>query len=244
MEVAEKAFGARVRAHRKAAKLTQARLAERLGLSEEWVRRIEGGEAKPSFETIIALAGQLSVPPTALFAGIATSAPESPLARLIEQVMSLTPDEVSWVSGLVDHMVRRPARSIGKMRPGDDATASGQAGLSFEQRVERVVQAFRLLPPTETEQKVIMALLDHPGSTSAELSGHLGWNGQTWHAHFGRMISNRRSNLWEGDWMPSREAEFYSGILADLSEPDHKFTMRPEAMAGFAIIGITPTRFR
>lgn len=116
--------------------------------------------------------------------------------------------------------------------------------LTFDDRLDRIVHAFRRRPLTETEHKVVVALLDHPRSTSAQLSRHLGWGGQTWHAHFGHMCGSRRHDLWSGEWVPSREAEFYSGILADLSEPDHRFSMRPEAVAGFAILGIVPTRFR
>lgn len=43
----------------------------------------------------------------------------------------------------------------------------------------RVAEAFRLDPPTETEEAVLRVLLDHPGSTSAALSRACGWGGQS-----------------------------------------------------------------
>lgn len=53
--------GRRVREIRKAAKLTQERLAEKAGLSVEYISRIERGVAQPSFKTLEAMADALNV---------------------------------------------------------------------------------------------------------------------------------------------------------------------------------------
>lgn len=54
-------LGNRLKQIRKAAKLTQERLAEKTGLSVEYISRIERGVAQPSFKTLELLAGALNV---------------------------------------------------------------------------------------------------------------------------------------------------------------------------------------
>lgn len=63
------AFGQRVRALRKEAKLTQEDLAARSGLSKNYVGETERGERNPSLLVIHAFAGGLGVSPAELFAG-------------------------------------------------------------------------------------------------------------------------------------------------------------------------------
>lgn len=101
----------------------------------------------------------------------------------------------------------------------------------------RVVEAFRVNPMTETEAKVIQVLLDHPRSTSTELSQALGWGAQSWHMHFGTMCLNRAVYLWPAPQSDTRPADFYSGILADLS-PDNRWTIKPEVEAGLSELGL------
>jgi transcriptional regulator with XRE-family HTH domain len=60
-------FGANLRHHRKAGRLTQADLAEQVGLSMEMISKIERGVAAPSFSTIERLAEVLEVPEGAFF---------------------------------------------------------------------------------------------------------------------------------------------------------------------------------
>ncbi len=102
----------------------------------------------------------------------------------------------------------------------------------------RVVEAFKVLPMTETEAKITQALLDHPGSTSTELSHALGWGGQSWHMHFGTMCFSRATYLWPAPKSEVRSAEFYSGILADLSS-DNRWSMKPEVTTAFVEMGLT-----
>ena len=60
-------FGKRVRAIRKAAKITQEKAAEKARLNSKYVGEIERGEKRPSFEAILALADALNTSPAALF---------------------------------------------------------------------------------------------------------------------------------------------------------------------------------
>lgn len=104
--------------------------------------------------------------------------------------------------------------------------------------VERIIQAFRAVPLSETERTAIQSLLDNPGSTSAVLSERAGWRGQAWHLRFGLMVEARRHRLWAGEWVQSRKAEFYSGILADYDGATGNWTMKPEAAEAFAAFGL------
>lgn len=106
---------------------------------------------------------------------------------------------------------------------------------------ERVVRAFTAIPMTDTERKVIQALLDYPGSTSTALSGACGWKGKMWHLRFGTLCKERGPYLWPAPRFESKDAFFYSGTLADTEEPANLFTMKPEVAAAFASMGIRPS---
>jgi transcriptional regulator with XRE-family HTH domain len=62
-----KLFGKRVRAVRKAAKITQEKVAEDAHLNSKYLGEIERGEKRPSFEAIIALSKALDVSPATFF---------------------------------------------------------------------------------------------------------------------------------------------------------------------------------
>jgi hypothetical protein len=106
---------------------------------------------------------------------------------------------------------------------------------------KRVVEAFQNVPMTETERKIVQVLLDHPGETSSGLSTLLDWGGQSWHMHFGEMCKKREVYLWPADDSVLRDASFYSGILADLSE-DNRWSMKPDVAAAFTALGLQPQR--
>lgn len=55
-------LGAAIGARRRAMKLTQEELAERLDTSPEWVSQVERGVGKPSLETLLGFAAVLQVP--------------------------------------------------------------------------------------------------------------------------------------------------------------------------------------
>ena len=103
---------------------------------------------------------------------------------------------------------------------------------------ERIIEAFRAIPMTETDRKAIQSLLDNPGATSARLSEAAGWKNMSWHMHFGAMCADRGAYLWPAAFVEKRNADFYSGILADYSDDTHGFTMKPEAVEAFAILGL------
>lgn len=106
---------------------------------------------------------------------------------------------------------------------------------------QRVITAFQHVPMTETERKIVQVLLDNPGETSSGLSALLGWGGQSWHMHFGEMCKKREVYLWPADDSVLRDASFYSGILADLSE-DNRWTMKPDVAQAFTALGLQSQR--
>lgn len=103
----------------------------------------------------------------------------------------------------------------------------------------RVAEAFRKRPPSPNEEKIIRALLENPHSTSGELSKAYGHDSQIWQMHFGNMAKDREADLWPAEHSNMRDANFYSGILANFDPNGSRFTMKPEVVEGFAALGIS-----
>jgi hypothetical protein len=106
----------------------------------------------------------------------------------------------------------------------------------------RVIEAFRVVPMTETEAKLLQVLLDNPRSTSIALSRALGWGGMSWHMHFGEMCLKRAVYLWPAARAEKRNSYFYSGILAEFDEEGSLFTMRDEVVAALDALGLRARR--
>ncbi|BCA59523.1 hypothetical protein [Sphingomonas sp. HMP6] len=145
----------------------------------------------------------------------------------------------SWIeSGTPDQQDagRRFTVALDALEATEVATQSTRVnGMSL---TDRVVAAFRANRMTPTDEKVIRVLLDNPGTTSAGLSTAMGWKAQAWHLHFGTMCFDRATYLWAGPVPAKGSKAFMSGVLADLETPGNRFTMKPEAVAGFAALGI------
>lgn len=109
-------------------------------------------------------------------------------------------------------------------------------GATLDDRIARVQAAFLEQPPSETDWRVIQALLDNPGSTSERLSEICGWTDSAWHLHFGTMCRAREPYLWPVKQKPEWSEPFYSGILADFDSDGSKFTMKPEAARAFNLM--------
>jgi len=84
-----KLFGLKVRAVRKAAKITQERAAESAKLNPKYLGQIERGEKRPSFEAIISLARALHVGPVVFFQLDPEDADEKTLRKEIERYCSM-----------------------------------------------------------------------------------------------------------------------------------------------------------
>jgi hypothetical protein len=110
-----------------------------------------------------------------------------------------------------------------------------------EAMVARTVEAFQRLPLSAPDEPVLSVLLENPGSTSEQLAAKLGWDGQSfWHLRFGTLCRDRKHLLWSGPFEEKRQAEFYSGILADFDERARGFKLKPEVAEAFAQLGLRP----
>ncbi|MCV2877654.1 hypothetical protein OE699_02215 [Sedimentimonas flavescens] len=103
---------------------------------------------------------------------------------------------------------------------------------------ERVAHAFRAIPLSESEQRVLDALIRKPGSTSRELSQELGWAGQAWHLHFGELCKKRQHLLWPAEPSAVRDADFYCGILTSYDPSTSGWTMRSDVLDALAAVAL------
>jgi transcriptional regulator with XRE-family HTH domain len=98
-------FGNEVRRRRKGVGMTLEQLAERAGLTPNYVGTIETGKRDPSLSTIVALARGLSVAPGELIGGMARlSPPALEAARLFD---GTSPDAQEAILRLLRAMQRR-----------------------------------------------------------------------------------------------------------------------------------------
>lgn len=79
-------FGKNVRNHRKALKLTQEQLAERVDVTMETIGKIERGAATPTFATAEKIAEALGVPAPVLFGVNEAEAPSGERGRLLNRI--------------------------------------------------------------------------------------------------------------------------------------------------------------
>lgn len=105
---------------------------------------------------------------------------------------------------------------------------------------ERIYRAFTDIPMTDTDAKVLQALLDNPGSSSGQLSTVCGWKDKSWHLHFGNMCERRRVYLPPPTVYGGDDTPFWSGIFADLEQGEHPWTwtMKPDVAAALARLGL------
>ena len=107
---------------------------------------------------------------------------------------------------------------------------------------ERIYRAFIDIPMTDTDRKVLQALLDNPGSSSGQLSTVCEWKDKSWHLHFGNMCERRRVYLPLPTLYGDDDTPFWSGIFADLEQGEHPWTwtMKPDVAAALARHGLRP----
>ena len=96
-------FAKRVRRLRKAAKLSREKVAERAGISTNFLGAVERGGSEPGLKSILGIAKALQLPPCALL----TDKEEDPnlLKKTHQLVEKATPDQLALVYGLVKVIV-------------------------------------------------------------------------------------------------------------------------------------------
>jgi transcriptional regulator with XRE-family HTH domain len=98
-------FGREVRRRRNALGLTLEELAERSGLSPNYVGTVEGGQRDPSLSTVLALAKGLGTSPGELLGGAGELSAKSTEAATL--IAALSPDVQSAVIELLRTLTRR-----------------------------------------------------------------------------------------------------------------------------------------
>jgi transcriptional regulator with XRE-family HTH domain len=123
MSRVEKILGRQVALHRKAARLTQARLAERLDVAVETISRLERGAVVPPITRLDEIASVLRVPLVDLFRSSGRGN-ERDLAidRMVFTLVKCAPDDVDLLTA-VAKLVLSHFATAGK-RPGKRAARS------------------------------------------------------------------------------------------------------------------------
>ena len=88
----KRAFGTNVRHHRRAAGMTQERLAELVDVSIETIGKIERGVAAPSFDTVEKIAFALDLPAIALFGAGDEAMPKGERGKLLVRIHAILTD--------------------------------------------------------------------------------------------------------------------------------------------------------
>src|SRR5258706_4266622 len=95
-----KLFGTRLKALRKSRKLSQAQLAEKIGVGTKFLGDLETARRSPSFETIVSIAKELDVPIYDLFYFEKGEGDPKVVRRRLEVVLNnCTPQQVKQIYG-------------------------------------------------------------------------------------------------------------------------------------------------
>ena len=174
------------------------------------------------------------------------------IAKLIESLPSKTPQErlkmrrnaEVWASSDDLNKAEQGREFIVALDHFErDEAANDRARLESLPLVDRIVEAFRRQPPSETEITTIKVLEENPGSTSSQLSEKIGWEGQSWQLRFGLMAKDREAFIHPAPPSRIRKTEtgegekFYCGLLCNYDRETSGFTLKPEARAAFQILG-------
>ena len=102
-----RSIGENIRKYRKTKKMTQETLAERAGLSVNYIGSIERGEKLPSLETFIVILNQLGVTADCILQDVVQANYDLKMSLLNEKLSVLSPDQRATVEDVVDVLVRR-----------------------------------------------------------------------------------------------------------------------------------------
>lgn len=99
------AIGAKIRAARKSKKLRQEDLAEKTGLSPNYIGMVERGEKVPSLESFINIANALDVSADVLLADVLNNGYTVKYSLLAERIEKLPAEERARIYDVVDTLV-------------------------------------------------------------------------------------------------------------------------------------------
>lgn len=107
----KQAFGTNVRHHRRAAGMTQEKLAGEVDVSIETIGKIERGVAAPSFDTAEKIAAVLDLSPLALFGATDAAMPKGErgklIARIQQSLAAMNEDQLARTANMIDAFMGR-----------------------------------------------------------------------------------------------------------------------------------------
>lgn len=98
-------IGKKIRAARKDKKLRQEDLAERTGLSPNYIGMVERGEKVPSLESFISIANALDSSADVLLADVLNNGYAVKDSLLAEKIETLSPEDRSRIYAVVDTLI-------------------------------------------------------------------------------------------------------------------------------------------
>src|SRR5258707_15181482 len=102
MEKVYREIGARIRSLRQTLKMTQAEVAERVGIDASFYGQVERGANIPSLRTLFAVAHVLRVEPASLLPKTGRNPEEDPAAEALGPLISrLKPEKRRFLMGMV-----------------------------------------------------------------------------------------------------------------------------------------------
>ena len=105
-------IGQRIRDHRRQAQLTQAELAERAGVCQQYIGCLERGEGIPSLATVMSLCSALAIEPNILLLDCFRHDPEAPCS-----LHDLPSEYVNTLTSLWMEVGPSPAQSAALIHP-------------------------------------------------------------------------------------------------------------------------------
>jgi transcriptional regulator with XRE-family HTH domain len=100
--------GRNIRAARKTTGLSQFQLAERSGLSADFIGKVERGTTSPSLESLKAIADALRLPLRDLFEGEPGAGPgQEALMELVQLCRGRAKEDVEWLVGMAQLLFQR-----------------------------------------------------------------------------------------------------------------------------------------
>ncbi len=103
----DKRIGKRLKQRREELGLTQEDLAEKLGLTPNYISTVERGASFPRCEKLILLLNGLETSSDAIFCDVLTHSAQTKASILSEQIAELPPEEQQRILNMVELMIKQ-----------------------------------------------------------------------------------------------------------------------------------------
>ncbi|NBC36252.1 hypothetical protein GTZ99_06735 [Novosphingobium sp. FSY-8] len=172
--------------------------------------------------------------------------------KLIAKIPTMSPDERKTMRANAEAKAATGDANAAKVLAALDAQDAEENRLTQQARAEKVVEldqasptarvklAFELEPTTPGEDKLIQTLLDHPGSTNADLTALHGWRDGAWDMQFGYMCAKRQDFLWPLEPAVRNDLAPNIDMLTIKTRDEEgvlRYRLKPEAIEAFKLLG-------